>query len=212
MNQRSLPLSQNKVITTLLSNAFLLGSIALALSLVRCIGWAASRDTKLTTDEEYIIYSVVVGATCAQDPNCFIALEDQTASINSFVRNWDKTVVLIKRKMPNLRQDTLNDFYSKNGNPCALKAAFKLKVEYVFISKKESEVIYKGGWREFYLRYPKARCLWKLSRVGFSRDMKQALVYVKRQSGYNSGQGVFYLLEKKGCEWIVASEYLYSVS
>ncbi len=46
-------------------------------------------------------------------------------------------------------------------------------------------------------RYPNSQGTMTLSRVGFNRNIKQALVYVGNQEGFLAGAGYYVLLVKK---------------
>jgi len=62
---------------------------------------------------------------------------------------------------------------------------FRVPVVYELVDKAEIDAIFeKGGWwTDYYKRYPNSQGFLTLSRVGFSPDGKQALLYAKNGCG-----------------------------
>jgi hypothetical protein len=65
----------------------------------------------------------------------------------------------------------------------------------------------EDGWEEFYRLYPRSQGYTWLSRVGFSRDGMQALVYIGTQSGSLSGLGRLVLLKWDGKSWQIQKDF-----
>lgn len=74
-----------------------------------------------------------------------------------------------------------------------------------FAPKDEGKAPRPDGWkafREVHGRTP----IWTFSRVGFSADLSQAMVYVGWQSDWLAGAGTIYILDREGEEWRVLYE------
>jgi hypothetical protein len=91
----------------------------------------------------------------------------------------------------------IDDFNSKNEGPHRLSDRFSADKKVVLLLEAESaEIFNKGGWDEFYRRYPRSGGLILLSRVGFNASRDLAFLYVGSSSGPRSGTGCFVLLQK----------------
>lgn len=104
---------------------------------------------------------------------------------------------------PNLRPSLFREFERvlRAGGTTALPE--KAKVIANAESDKLFEVNVREGWKEFKRRYPGAPGILTLSRVGFSFDMQQAIVYVGWQEDALVGQGTVYILEKSEEGWSI---------
>ena len=92
----------------------------------------------------------------------------------------------------------------------ALEDRFVGALPVSFLSKDEIADFYRfvGGWDGFYMRYPDARALMVLSRVGVDATCSQALVYLGIMRRPLSGAGYYFLLEKKGGVWTIVSQWM----
>lgn len=75
------------------------------------------------------------------------------------------------------------------------------------IEQEEEDLIFeqrcKKGWKLFYKKFPDAKSLIKLSKVGFRPNNNKAIVYFVFFRGCLDGGGAFILLEKKEGRWSV---------
>ncbi|MEE9213741.1 MAG: hypothetical protein V3U54_02965 [Thermodesulfobacteriota bacterium] len=113
-----------------------------------------------------------------------------------------------RKEIKGLREDTIEDFLSKNENPVTLKNKFVEDLKVVLVTKERSREILLSkkaedgyGWEEFYKLYPDSQGITELSRVGFSKDRMQALVYIGTQVNPLSGSGYLILLHWNGKSW-----------
>lgn len=117
-----------------------------------------------------------------------------------------------------INSDTKADFLKKNENPVNLDKISLSDLEYVFISTAElkEKFAYKFdgemNWEAFREKYPKARNLYTLSRVGFSADRRQALVFVTNWGGSACGEGNYLLLRKENDGWKIVNKIMIWIS
>ena len=96
-----------------------------------------------------------------------------------------------------LGRELIDDFNSKNKGSHRLSDRFSADKKVVLLPEGESaEIFNKGGWDEFYRKYPRSGGLLLLSRVGFNAGRDLAFLYVGSSSGPRSGTGCFVLLRK----------------
>jgi hypothetical protein len=96
-----------------------------------------------------------------------------------------------------LGRDLIDDYNSKNKGPHRLSDRFSTDKKVVLLPGAEAaELFNKGGWDEFYRRYPKSGGLLAMSRVGFNASRDLAFLYVGSSSGPRSGTGCFVLFQK----------------
>jgi hypothetical protein len=82
-------------------------------------------------------------------------------------------------------------------------------VPYVFFKKADEEIFKQpDGWKAFYDKYPGSVGYVSLSRVGFSMEMNQAVVYVAHWCGGLCGKGKLVLLQKQNGVWKITKEML----
>ena len=71
------------------------------------------------------------------------------------------------------------------------------------LRKRQAEIFRRGvdGWDTFYQKYPGSSGIVTLSKVGFNKEMNQALVIMGVQRGRVFGIGELYLLQKENNAW-----------
>ncbi|HLW99808.1 MAG TPA: hypothetical protein VKR82_14260 [Candidatus Acidoferrales bacterium] len=127
-------------------------------------------------------------------------------------------------------KETKVDYDQKNKSPVALEQKqFSLKVLVAMISEAERDRIFpvasddkksgsghisngKHGMEEFNRLYPKSQGFMSLSRIGFSPNKTQALVYVANVCGGLCGTGELYLLCKVDGKWKIQNELMVWIS
>jgi hypothetical protein len=164
-------------------------------------------------DEEYRVYTAVLGKT-----EGIRVIRSET--------NMDEDSKNIKRLEqrgfePFIRQidsETLRDFLAKNEESKMLEKKFPADINYTFISIEElkENFSYKFdgemNWEAFHQKYPNAANIYTLSRVGFSHDGGQALVFVTNWCRFLCGEGNYYLLKKENCEWKIVNKEMTWIS
>jgi hypothetical protein len=106
-----------------------------------------------------------------------------------------------------IRQDTWLDFMSRNETFEVLGNRFETPIKTALLSEQEATEIFEKGdsWKSFYKKFPKAEGYVEFSRVGFSKDGRQAVVEVGRRMGFLAGRGDLYVLEKTGNKWTIVN-------
>ena len=177
----------------------------------------ASLNRHSPSDEEYVVYAAVIERLFAgnkvsfdtQSPVNLLVIKDQTsvdrsgdrlltknfsADVGDYVRQWASA----------LSQETIEDYRIKNNESHQLKDNFSLKVKHVLVQREELEQFLKEGrWEEFYKKYPDSRGFISFSRVGFNREMNEALVYFEHWCGGLCGSGIYLQLKKEDEGWRV---------
>jgi hypothetical protein len=173
------------------------------------------KDTKSSsvTAEEYKIYLTVL----AGKKGTFV-ISDKTG-MDDDSKNFES---LEKRGFtPFLEQinpKTKADFLEKNKDPVTLEKKLPPDFHYTFISikdlKEKFDYKFPGdmNWAAFRETYPEADNLYTLSRVGFSGDGRQALVFVTNWCGVVCGEGNYFLLQKENDNWKVVNKVMTWIS
>ena len=153
--------------------------------------------------EEASVYAFHVNSEYVKKDTKLIVLRDQTS------RGVDETENRLRKRLRDslkqIQQETIEDFIARNGRSWGLNKnpAVQFKVKHVLISRKVETQVFQGrqGWQVFYARYPDSRGIITLSRVGFSKDQTQAILYVENQSHGRTGSGYYVLFRKRGEKW-----------
>jgi hypothetical protein len=129
-----------------------------------------------------------------------------------------KVIDHVCQDIPEVEQETLDDFYYENQEEYSLKERFTLsspnpfrlvRFNTVFVNGEElSKTFYyadsnQDPWGQFSEKYSGAREIYFLSRVGFNHARNQALVYVASECGGLCGGGNYVLLEKRFGFWLI---------
>jgi hypothetical protein len=159
--------------------------------------------------EEQAVYSVVLGVP----PGKILILSDTTQSGFDYLGDRRESEKYIRKSMPALSRDALESYLSRNDQPYPLSSGMDLGVEYHLMSDEEmNEIFGNNGWEEFYSRYPEASGSTTVSRVGFNRDLTEALVYVGNQAAPLAGMGNLIRLEKRNGEWRIMDQLMLWIS
>lgn len=165
----------------------------------------------------------------ARDPEaqvCAAALDARYVADTSLLGREAKQLLVVDKTSADLErfrerrkemrlasQEVLDDFEAKNRQPVAVSADFGLKTETLTVSEEEVRGLALAKDRgavskSLEEKYPEASGVITLSRVGFNRDMTEALVEVDRGlCGSGCGEGAFVLLAREGGRWKVREYY-----
>lgn len=117
-----------------------------------------------------------------------------------------------------LNPETLTEFLTKNETTEKLEEKFSSDITYKFISTEELEKQFafksdgEMNWEDFRTQYQKNEKLFTLSRVGFSKEKDQALVFITFWCGFTCGEGNFYILKKENSEWKIVNKIMSWIS
>ena len=171
------------------------------------------QDSNNKEDDQNVVYASVIKSMYINKETDIVVIYSQTLPIDAIISDWDKTSNYLKYNLPLVPEETLKNFREINRQPYIFNLTLNLPVKYVFINSEESNsVLNNGGWLQFYEKYPKSQGILSFSRVSFSYDKKQALVYVQNQRSYNIGNSFFLRLTNEGDGWNIKDKYQWSVS
>ena len=111
------------------------------------------------------------------------------------------------------KSEAIKSFQQRNVISHKLETKFPTDIDYKIIKQKEINEYFKNEktWDAFYKDFPESDGLYDFSRVGFSRDRKEALIYVSHSCGGKCGTGRYYYLTKESGTWEIVEEvYLWT--
>lgn len=157
-------------------------------------------------DEEYAVYSALInGNTGDENINRLLVIKDKpSAWVGSLEEEKNTFYEDLLKSSSVLLKETVDDLRAKNKETHRFTRRFDIKRQYILVSEKEIDDIFKKGggwWEEFYRRYPETRGFVTFSRVGFNVDKTQALVYQSHSCGGLCGGGGYVLLVKVNGVW-----------
>lgn len=182
--------------------------LALLTGLHGCSRTADPRNREL---DENAVYSAVITDMFGREGVELIVVEDQTTAV-VLGDMWPDPAQHFTGRAPlgepleKPETETIRDFVSRNKQPTQLKAKLDLRLKYVLLPTRAKEAFFRdggGGWDSFYAKFPGAQGIMVFSRVGFSSDKKQALVYVGNQAHMLGGAGYYVLLRKENGRWVI---------
>jgi hypothetical protein len=168
--------------------------------------YAGAQDTQR---DEPLIYSAVMeelfaGKKLSDKPIKLILLENLTR-FDDF--EGDKAVTAAPNATPmfkGLKSETMQSFIRQNARRHPLLNPVKASVKVQLLDGKiAQETVQNGGWEKLYAAHPGCGGIVSLSKVGFDREGKQALVYVAYVYGEDAGRGTILFLQKTGQQWKV---------
>lgn len=191
--------------------------IIFALFLISCFAQTITAQKQRTkiSKEEYAVYSAVINKSFAGGKVTF----DTQAKVKLLViadrnittlRTYRPESIDLKR-LPELSEETFNDFVQKNEDIQKLKDNFTIELQRTLIKKDEIERIFKDrekGWEKFYKSFPDSGGYIGLSRVGFDKEKKQAIMYMEHYCRDLCATGHFLLLKKSKEGWEVVNGYM----
>ena len=161
--------------------------------------------------EEYAVYSALLEKRFAKDDVKLLVIQKQTISSvdNYFIRiTVEEPIPDMKKLFPYVSEDAFLDYRSKNQQSSSLNSKFVLPVKYVVTDKFELKEDEGAAWIDsFFKKFPDARGMIRLSKVGFNTDRTEAFVFVEYICFALCGGGNNVLLEKNSSGWKVKEEF-----
>ena len=151
------------------------------------------------TEEQYIIYSVVINELFLKRrsyvKSLFIANHTSFYNAADYVVNTtaDQRFRNARQRFASVSKETLLDFEEKRARPVELSGKFDLAAEYTLIDTKETKK------NEGYVGI-------RLSQAGFNHDRTQAFVEIEYFCPL-CGFGSHVLLEKENGSWKIKEEF-----
>jgi hypothetical protein len=109
----------------------------------------------------------------------------------------------MRENLEGLAEETLNDFLAKNRVQHLIEPDLNPAGRLVCVGDEEFEHIFRDGdgWARFRREFPDSDGTLRFSRVGFDRDVMQAMLYAGQQFDWNVGSGGFWLFSWLDGEW-----------
>lgn len=108
--------------------------------------------------------------------------------------------------------EAVRDFCSKNTGTNTVDALGPLGFRHVVLTEEQQNRLFKtsgqDGWTAFYRTYPNSPGIITLSRPGFSRDGRLAVIYMGNQSHWLAGHGRIFVLQRTDGKWTMAAMWL----
>jgi hypothetical protein len=186
-----------------------LGTMLIVGCSTRASTFPATAEQFQVMPEEYAIYSSVISAQWHKADALFV-IRDRTGSKHFQILDEPLPT---EEQLPEVRSETLAGFQAANKQEYLLGNEFIPKRAYLLLSQEELGQLFPNErWLNFYNKYPTADGIWTLSRVGFSPDSTQALVYYEHACGLVCGAGFWSLLAKQADSWVVQSTIMVWIS
>jgi hypothetical protein len=166
--------------------------------------------------EEYKVYKVLLEEEFITPKTKQIVISKFTTIADSDEAN---TSSFIRRKLSQVKSDTLNDYnshdrrsYELNNNfGISLNVSLITEEDLIPIRRKEKADLgesYKATFKEKF----STENLISFSRVGFNRKMNQALIQVGYSCGTTCGESNYIILSKKNNRWIIKKKLMTWIS
>jgi hypothetical protein len=162
--------------------------IIVALMLI-LIGLALSCQTKENnqlTEQEYAVYLTVVG----DRPKNFIVVHEDVDDVFGAFSSGK-----VPELVPGILPETIDDYVVKNRTPLTIAKDFPFKDGFKVIRTEEVHK-FMSEYDRFY----------SVSRVGFSKNGKQAFVLFNDVCSPLCGEGAFYLLTNNNGLWTIETK------
>lgn len=116
----------------------------------------------------------------------------------------ERMISHIRESFDGLDEETLSDFLAKNREKHPVEPDLNPGGRLVCVGDEEFEHIFRDGegWERFRRTFPESDGTLRFSRVGFDRDVTQAILYAGQQFDWNVGSGGFWMFSKSDGEWI----------
>jgi hypothetical protein len=154
--------------------------------------------------EEYAVYSTLLNALYDGGHTDRILIRDHTSVDNLEYKAIANPLEGLRLQIPLVQTETLDSFRDANAQSHPLDDRLRLPGRIGWISEREVEDYFRaggGGWQAFNRDHQNAGGFITLSRVGFNRNMNQALVYLASACGETCGLGSLVFLVKEGGSW-----------
>jgi hypothetical protein len=116
----------------------------------------------------------------------------------------ERMLSYLRENLEGLDEETLNDFLAKNREHHPIEPDLNPGGRLVCVGDEEFEHIFRDGGARFRREFPESDGTLRFSRVGFDRDVTQAMLYAGQQFDWNVGSGGFRLFSKPDGEWTEA--------
>ncbi len=116
----------------------------------------------------------------------------------------EQAISYLRDNLDGLDEETLADFLAKNREQHPVEPDLNPGGRLICVDDEEFHLIFRDGegWERFRRTFPESDGTLRFSRVGFDRDVTQAMLYAGQQFDWNVGSGGFWLFSKAGGAWV----------
>jgi hypothetical protein len=151
--------------------------------------------------EEEAVYSALINA----NPTGYLSGSPVLIAKES-IPNAVTGIDYLSIKAPTLKDDTLSDYISLNRQIGIINLPLKLDESYTYFSIAEfAPLIMDESWEKIHQKYPETKVYTSFSKIGFSHEIDQALVYMLQLCGSKCGVGNLYLMIRTDDGWKIES-------
>lgn len=153
------------------------------------------------TAEEQAVYSAAAARWLEGSAPVLVVV----SRISSLRRRSASVIASLPRNLPEGALDAAYDYIERNDARYALDRGFPLQFNSVFLDPQETDNLFVTGgegWEGFSRRYPMAKGLISVSRVGFDNGHMYAFLEVGEDANY-AGHGAYMVLAKHDGNWSV---------
>ena len=158
--------------------------------------------------EEYAVYNALLEHRFSSGSTNQVLIMDHTRVNNPDLLERD--LVSFQENFP-VELGLIDNFKDRNQQPHPLEPTLEISLEYQLLSQGEVDELRPqdeaSGWKLFYELYPETVGFLYLSRVGFSSDFNQALVYLEWYHYDQPIQGGYYLFTRQDGGWEFETGY-----
>jgi hypothetical protein len=163
----------------------------------------AQSSTTIAREETRVQAAVLDSFFVRRDTKLLVLLDSTIRGSNHFV---DEDYARALNRLGDLPEGLQEDFAKKRNAREKLRD-MSTRVPVVFVGARDLAEIRQGAtnpdvfWQRFYSRFPASSGRLAVSRLGFSRDGRYALMLVDYGCGGRCGGTVYYLLERRADMW-----------
>jgi hypothetical protein len=192
-----------------------IGLSVVSLPLVGCRHSSAQPSAEVT-DAEYQVLSAYMAHKIVDDIGNDRAVHtpSQIVLVNKAQGPLTASgIAELNKEIPMLNSQMLGSFRLVCDHPANFHRLFDLPVSYDIIGDAQIAFLERGDfWANFYRKYQGSGGIWRLSRVGFSPDGKQAVFIANNSCGGRCGKATFVIMKKIDSSWTTMEEVLLQVS
>jgi hypothetical protein len=167
-------------------------------------GFNACAQPNMREIEEYAVYSTLLMQLYKGGHSDRVLIRDHTSVDGFDYKSHDNVLEETRRQLPVMQGETFFSFIDANEYSHPFDNRLRLPGASRFVNAQQIEGYFSeggGGWNAFNRDYPHWGGFITFSKVGFNRDMNQALVYFSSVCGDTCGAGELVFLVKEGVVW-----------